>query len=156
VREVDPYGVMHRVGYWYAVGHCHLRGGMRLFRLDRVLEVKMLEETFVRPAGLDSSAALLSAVANTQGEEWLVDVLLETGIEDACWQLPSIGLALEQTGGGTLLRCSTWSLDWVARVLAGLDCSFVVRRPVELREALERRAERISTLAKHSEEDASS
>ena len=30
VREVDPCGVMHREGYWYAVGHCHLRGGMRL------------------------------------------------------------------------------------------------------------------------------
>src|SRR5215208_6146068 len=42
-REVDPYGVMHREGYWYAVGHCHLRGGMRLFRLDRVLEAEMLE-----------------------------------------------------------------------------------------------------------------
>ncbi len=43
-----------------------------------------------------------------------------------------------------------------ARVLAGLDCSFVVRRPVELREALERRAERISTLAKNTEKEASS
>jgi predicted DNA-binding transcriptional regulator YafY len=155
VREVDPYGVMHREGYWYAVGHCYLRGGMRLFRLDRLLGVKMLEETFVRPAGLDSSAALLSAVANTLGEEWSVEVLLKTKLEDVSWRLPSIGFVLEETQGGTLLRCSTWSLDWVARVLAGLDCSFVVRRPVELRQALERRAERISTLAKHTEKEAS-
>jgi predicted DNA-binding transcriptional regulator YafY len=153
---VDPYGVMHREGYWYAVGHCHLRGGMRLFRLDRVLGAKMLEETFVRPAGLDSSAALLSAVANTQGEKWSVEVLLKTGVEDVSWRLPSIGFVLEETQGGTLLRCSTWSLDWVARVLAGLDCSFVVRRPAELRKALERRAERIFTLARHTEKDASS
>ena len=152
-REVDPYGVMHREGYWYAVGHCHLRGGMRLFRLDRVLGVEMLEETFVRPAGLDSPGALLSAVANTRGERWSVEVLLETGIEDARWQLPPIGFALEETEGGTHLRCSTWSLDWVARVLAGLDCSFVVRRPDELGEALERRAERISTLAKRTEKE---
>jgi predicted DNA-binding transcriptional regulator YafY len=155
-REVDPYGVMHREGYWYAVGHCHLRGGMRLFRLDRVLDAALLEETFARPAGLDSPGALLNAVANTPGEEWSVEVLLETRVEDVSWRLPSIGLVLEETRGGTLLRCSTWSLDWVARVLAGLDCSFVVRRPVELREALERRAERISTLAKHAEKEASS
>jgi predicted DNA-binding transcriptional regulator YafY len=46
------------------------------------------------------------------------------------------------------LRCSTWSLDWIARVLAGLDCSFIVRRPDELREALERRAEKIANLSK--------
>lgn len=150
-REVDPYGVMHRDGHWYAAGHCHLREGMRLFRLDRVLQAQMLRETFARPANLDSPGALLSAVANTQGDEWSVEVLLEIGIEDALRQLPAVGLALEQAEDGTLLRCSTWNLDWMARVLAGLDCSFVVQRPAELRAALERRAEEIASLAKRTE-----
>jgi predicted DNA-binding transcriptional regulator YafY len=154
-REVDPYGVMHREGYWYAVGHCHLRGGMRLFRLDRVLDAEMLEEIFARPAGLDSPGAVLSAVANTPGDRWSVEVLLETRVEEVRGQLPSVGLSLEQTEGGTLLRCSTWSLEWPARVLAGLDCSFVVRRPAELRDALELRAEKIATLAKRTERKAS-
>jgi predicted DNA-binding transcriptional regulator YafY len=155
-REVDPYGVMHREGYWYAVGYCHLREGMRLFRLDRVLEAEMLEETFARPAGLDSPGAVLSAVANTHGDRWSVEVLLETGVDEMRGQLPSVGLSLEQTEGGTLLRCSTWSLEWPARVLAGLDCSFVVRRPTELRDALEQRAEKLATLAKRTEREASS
>jgi predicted DNA-binding transcriptional regulator YafY len=155
-RDVDPFGVMHRDGYWYAVGHCHLRGGMRLFRLDRVLEAKMLEETFARPAGFHSPGAVLSAVANTPGDRWSVEVLLETRVEEVRGQLPSVGLSLEQTEGGTLLRCSTWNLDWPARMLAGLDCSFVVRRPAELRDALELRAEKIATLAKRTEREASS
>jgi predicted DNA-binding transcriptional regulator YafY len=155
-REVDPYGVMHREGYWYAVGYCHLRKGMRLFRLDRVLEAEMLKETFARPAGLDSPGAVLSAVANTHGDRWSVEVLLETRVEEVRGQLPSVGLSLEQTEGGTLLRCSTWSLEWPARVLAGLDCSFVVRRPTELRDALEQRAEKLATLAKRTEREASS
>jgi predicted DNA-binding transcriptional regulator YafY len=155
-RVVDLYGVMQREGYWYAAGHCHLRGGMRLFRLDRVLEAELLDDTFARPAGLDSPGAVLSAVASTPGDEWSVEVLLETSAEDARWQLPSIGLALEQTEGGTLLRCSTWSLDWIARVLAGLDCSFIVRRPGELQDALERRAEKIATLSKRTERAAPS
>jgi predicted DNA-binding transcriptional regulator YafY len=155
-RAVDLYGVMQREGYWYAAGHCHLRGSMRLFRLDRVLEAEMLDDTFARPAGLDSPGAVLKAVASTPGDEWSVEVLLETRAEDALWQLPSVGLALEQAEGGTLLRCSTWSLDWIARVLAGLDCSFIVRRPDELREALERRAEKIAALSKRTEGAASS
>jgi predicted DNA-binding transcriptional regulator YafY len=153
-REVDPYGVMHREGYWYTVGHCHLRGGMRLFRLDRVLEAETLEETFARPVGLDSPGAALSAVANTPGDRWSVEVLLETRVEEVRGQLPSVGLSLEQTEGGTLLRCSTWSLEWPARLLAGLDCSFVVRRPAELRDALELRAEKIVTLARRTEREA--
>ena len=155
-REVDPYGVMHREGYWYAVGHCHLREGMRLFRLDRVLDAEMLEETFARPAGLDPPGAVLSAVANTHGDRWSVEVLLETSVEEVRGQLPSVGLSLEQTERGTLLRCSTWSLEWPARVLAGLDCSFVVRRPTELRDALEQRAEKLAALAKRTEREASS
>jgi predicted DNA-binding transcriptional regulator YafY len=155
-REVDPYGVIHREGYWYAVGYCHLRKGMRLFRLDRVLEAEMLKETFARPAGLDSPGAVLSAVANTHGDRWSVEVLLETRVEEVRGQLPSVGLSLEQTEGGTLLRCSTWSLEWPARVLAGLDCSFVVRRPTELRDALEQRAEKLATLARRTEREASS
>ena len=146
-RAVDPYGVMLREGYWYAAGHCHLRGGLRLFRLDRVLEAVMLEEGFERPAGLDSPRALLGAVADTPGDEWSVEVLLEADAKEASWQLPSVGFALEQTEGGTLLRCSTSDLDWVARVLAGLESPFVVRRPAELRDALQRRAEEISALA---------
>jgi predicted DNA-binding transcriptional regulator YafY len=150
-RAVDLYGVMQREGYWYAAGHCHLRGSMRLFRLDRVLEAEMLDDTFARPAGLDSPGAVLSAVASTPGDEWLVEVLLETSAEEARWQLPTVGLALEQAEGGTLLRCSTWSLDWMARVLAGLDCSFIVRRPDELRDALERRAEKIAVLSRRTE-----
>ena len=155
-REVEPYGVMHRDAYWYAVGHCHLRGGMRLFRLDRVLEAEMLEETFLRPVGLDSPGAVLSAVADTSGDRWSVEVLLEARVEEVRGGLPSVGLSLEQTEGGTLLRCSTWSLEWPARLLAGLDCSFVVRRPAELRDALEQRAEKLATLAKRTEKKASS
>ena len=129
---------------------------MRLFRLDRVLEAEMLGETFARPVGLDSPGAMLSAVANTPGDRWSVEVLLETRVEEVRGQLPSVGLSLEKTEGGTLLRCSTWSLEWPARLLAVLDCSFVVRRPAELRDALELRAEKIATLAKRTGREASS
>ena len=83
-------------------------------------------------------------------------VLLETEAEDARRQLPPMGIGLEQTQGGTLLRCPTRNLGWMARVLAGLDCPFVVRQPDELREALERRAREISALAKRTEKEAPS
>jgi predicted DNA-binding transcriptional regulator YafY len=153
-REVDPYGVTYRDGYWYSVGHCHLRGGMRLFRLDRVLEADMLEETFARPMDLNTPSAVLSAVANTPGDRWSVEVLLETRMEEVRGQLPAVGFSLEQTEGGTILRCSTWTLEWPARVLAGLDCSFVVWRPAELRDALEQRAEKLAILARRKEREA--
>jgi hypothetical protein len=39
--------------------------------------------------------------------------------------------------------------------LAGLECPFVVRAPNELKEALERRAEEISALARRTEQTCS-
>ena len=35
-RMVDVYGYAWRRGHWIFVGHCHLRGGVRMFYLDRV------------------------------------------------------------------------------------------------------------------------
>ena len=39
-REFDPYGLAYRGGCWYAVGHCHLRKGLRSFRIDRIHGVR--------------------------------------------------------------------------------------------------------------------
>ncbi len=35
-REVDPYGIFFEHGSWYLVGHCHLRNGIRCFRVSRI------------------------------------------------------------------------------------------------------------------------
>ena len=151
-REVDPYGVAHREGRWYAAGHCHLRGGLRLFRVDRVVQVEVLDDTFARPTGLGSPETMMEAAANAPGDEWSVEVLVEASAEESRRQLPAVGLSLEPSAGGTILRCRTWDLGWVARVLAGLDSPFVIRRPPELRGALERRAAEVSALAKRTGE----
>jgi hypothetical protein len=124
--------------------------------VDRILEAEILDDTFVRPAGFASPEALMNAAANTPGSEWSVEVLLEMALEDARRQLPSTGLALEPAEGGALLRCRTWDLGWVARLLAGLDRPFIVRRPAELRRALERRAGEITALARRTDAEASS
>ncbi len=36
-REVEPYGLFNRRGYWYLVGRCYFRGETRCFKLDRVV-----------------------------------------------------------------------------------------------------------------------
>ena len=154
-RAVDPYGVVHREGYWYAAGHCHLRGGLRLFRVDRIVEAEILDDTFERPERFESPEALLNAAANTPGSEWSVEVLLEMPVDDARRQLPDMGLSLEQTEAGTILSCRTWDLGWISRLLAGLNHPFIIRHPAELREALEQHATEILTQARRPETETS-
>jgi proteasome accessory factor C len=45
-REVDPYAVFADEGAWYMRGHCHLAGGERLFRVDRINEAELLDTVF--------------------------------------------------------------------------------------------------------------
>ena len=51
VRVVHPYGMAYGEGHWYAVGHCTLEQGLRIFRLDRILAADVTEQEFEPPAG---------------------------------------------------------------------------------------------------------
>ena len=149
-RVVEPYAVLQREGRWHLFGHCHLRRGARLFRLDRMLEAEVLDETFERPAELDAPEAMLEAVANAHGP-WKVEVLLQTSMERAREGVTPMLASLEETEGGVLMRCTTSNLDGMARVVAGLFYPLVVRHPPELRDALKRHAAEIAALAERTE-----
>ena len=43
-RRVDPWHVVLDAGTWYLMGHDHLRNDARTFRIDRILDVRLLDE----------------------------------------------------------------------------------------------------------------
>lgn len=45
-REVDPYHLFNYEGIWYLVGYCYKRLEIRDFALDRIRELKILNERF--------------------------------------------------------------------------------------------------------------
>ncbi len=147
-RAFDPYGIVFHAGFWYAVGHCHLRGAPRVFRLDRVLGVAPSDEeaTFTRPDGFDSLDAVRRALTATP-REYAVVVTLATTLDEARRHIPPSLAALEEIADGVALRCSTDSPEWLARIIAGLGCDLVVHEPPELRAALRRLADRLRTMA---------
>ncbi len=150
MRHIDPYGMVHHWERWYTVGWCHLRQDVRVFRVDRVLDVTIQEETFSRPAEFDSLRHVLDALASAPWG-WEVEVLLETTLEDAQRRVPPGGAVLEAVSGGVALRGNFEQLDALARTLLMLHCPFVVRRPAELRLALRRLAEEVAGLAERQE-----
>jgi predicted DNA-binding transcriptional regulator YafY len=146
-RVVDPYAIVQGDAFWYTFGYCHLREGRRLFRLDRVLAVERLDESFELPPGFDSPDGVLEALSDMREDRWSVEVLLETTEQEARAQLPKMGVSLQETPEGLVMRSSTSDLAWMARVLAGLSFPFVVRTPPELREALRSLSAEIAALA---------
>jgi predicted DNA-binding transcriptional regulator YafY len=57
-RLVDPYALVHRWGWTYLVGYCHLRQAVRSFRLDRIEALEVRLELFDPPASFDIQAYL--------------------------------------------------------------------------------------------------
>lgn len=52
-RVVDPYGLVHRSGWWYVVAYCHLRRALRTFRVDRIQNLEPLHQSFQKPQDFD-------------------------------------------------------------------------------------------------------
>jgi predicted DNA-binding transcriptional regulator YafY len=133
-REVEPYSVLHLDGRWYVVGHCRLRVGLRSFRVDRMLDIRLLDEYFDRPSGFDARAYLRHALPFAPSP-WLVEVWLDLPLEEAHWRVRPHRMMLEADGEGTVLRCGTGDLEWMAAVLLSLKCPITIRQPLALLDA---------------------
>jgi predicted DNA-binding transcriptional regulator YafY len=48
-RQVNPYHLIFKDGFWYLVGFCHWRQDRRLFRVDRIRHIRLLPEKFTPP-----------------------------------------------------------------------------------------------------------
>lgn len=46
-RTVEPYQLVLKNSQWYFQGYCHIRNDFRLFRLSRILNLHMEEDTFI-------------------------------------------------------------------------------------------------------------
>lgn len=57
-RGLDPYALVHRWGWWYVIGLCHVHNEVRTFRVDRISEVTLSENIFVKSTGFDLQAYL--------------------------------------------------------------------------------------------------
>lgn len=143
-RALDPYGLVYLGGRWYAAGWCHLRSDLRVFRLDRVLDVgpSPAGEGFVRPPEFEPLAFVRESLARAPGA-WHVEALLETDLESARRRVPAHQATLEPAPDGVRLCLYVECLDWAARFLVGLGCRFTVRRPAELGAVLRRLAEQL-------------
>jgi predicted DNA-binding transcriptional regulator YafY len=61
-REVEPYGLICRHGSWYLVGRCRRQEKRRIYLLDHVKHLEVVENsTFKRPAGLNISGIFKDA-----------------------------------------------------------------------------------------------
>jgi len=132
-RLVDPYALVHRSGWWYFVGYCHLRRAMRTFRLDRVLDLGLTGDPFDPPKDFDIHAYL----EETFAEQPIVQTRLRFAPEAA--HIVHANLATweshhEDLDGSFEVTLSAPDLPWLASMVLSFSTWVTVLEPPELRD----------------------
>ena len=134
-REIEPYAVVHRGGWWYVVGHCRLRNALRSFRLDRIVELTLLDKTFQTPADFDIRAFLAQAFES----ETKVQVRMRFAPQGAhiARDLSGIWDALEeQSDSAVIVTLTMPDLQWAASMALGFGPIVTVLEPEELQQTV--------------------
>lgn len=142
-RKVEPYGIVGWNGHWYLIGYCCLRQDHRTFRLDRIQQVEMLEESFGRPEDFDCRAY----VGRQQSGGLDVEVMFQAPLYTVQQRIPATYGSLTAAPNGVLFQGQYDNIDGMARYLMSLNIPFVIHKPTQLREALLRLAEQMTQIA---------
>ena len=140
-RPFDPYGIVHHAGEWYVVGHCHKRGDVRTFRIDRIAALATTGERFEIPAGFDLEAyrreRLYVPSADSVTVRVVLDPLAVTRI-GANWPVGEVTMA-DDGSAELLVDCD--GFEWVTSWVLGLGRHAWIAAPDEARQAMRDRIE---------------
>jgi predicted DNA-binding transcriptional regulator YafY len=164
-RVVHPYGLVAHSGRWYVTGADSSSGEVRTFRVDRIEHLRALPGSFDQPEDFDAAAHVLTGLAQAP---WAYDVALRVqaspdrirsrfpeGIAtvEEIRPTPPTSTQPEDQADSTgreawfRVRIRAERLEWIAPLLAALDCPFVIEQPSELRGLVDDLAQRLTRYA---------
>ena len=142
-RDIDPYVLVHGWGWQYCLGYCHLRQGIRSFRVDRILELAFLDETFEIPADFDLEAYVASEPyfqPRVQARLYFAPEVALVALDNrAYWDTLE-----KQPDGSVIVGFATPELEAAASVVLSYGYPAVVLEPADLRELVRERARAIA------------
>jgi predicted DNA-binding transcriptional regulator YafY len=142
-REVNPYALAFRGGYWYLVAYCHLREAMRTFRVDRLREAVPLEEGFTPPRDFDVRAYLEETMQPQIAHE--VVVHLDERVAPLVREYAGDWMGLtDHEDGSVTARFGAEDLNWAAGWVLSYGTTARVLEPPELVERVREEAEAVA------------
>lgn len=144
VRDADPYALVHVAEVWYMVAYCHVRHDIRNFRLNRIVQLRVLDQTFVRPTNFEIKDG------DPTDRMLMIQALFDA--ETARWvqESPSYyQTAAEDRGDGWLVTLHVRHEDEILQWLLGWGAHVQVLAPDSLRTRIAQQAQ--ATLSLYAE-----
>lgn len=147
---VDPYFLEPSAAGFatYLIGHSHTHGGMRTFKVERIVSAERLPQGFELPPDLRVDSLLASAWGIIWGEGHDVKLRFSPEVawraRESRWH-PTQALE-DLPDGGCILTLTVASLMEVGRWVRGWGDGVEVLAPAELRDELRRESVRLARL----------
>ncbi|CAA9244400.1 MAG: hypothetical protein AVDCRST_MAG20-1894 [uncultured Acidimicrobiales bacterium] len=125
-RVVEPHVAFQRRGRWYLAAHCHLRGGVRRFRVDRIQQLEETGERF-EPVRAPPPEGIFDP-----GDD-AVHVVLRLPVS-ARWVVEAYPLEWEEVDGRLIVHVRLLGTAWLERLLLRVGPGAEVLEPPELRD----------------------
>jgi proteasome accessory factor C len=138
-RDVDPMRVISFDAHWYLEGWCHRAEDVRLFRLDRIEALTVLDEDGTPPATAEPRD-LDSGVFTPQADDQLVRLALGPGATWVSDYYPTESVEAAQDGGA-VITLRTADTAWLRRLMWRLGSQARVLEPAELALEVQRGAQ---------------
>ncbi|MDF2681796.1 MAG: transcriptional regulator [Brevibacillus sp.] len=139
-RVVAPYGLALVNGSWVMLGHCDLRGDIRHFRLSRMSELKVREETYQRPAHFN-----LQEYQPADDRKQYVRLLAQHSIAQRIKESYYFYIdSMEEQEDGLLVTLRVRQKEEVLHWVLGWGASVVVLEPESFRERIREEIEKMS------------
>lgn len=132
-REMDPYALAFRQGWWYVIGYCHLRQNVRSFRIDRIRSIEQLEASYQIPSDFDPQKYLAFEI-QSQSQ---VHVRLHLAAEVAAFALSTPAAwdsVAPQSDGSAIVTANLPDIYWAASMTLSYGPGAVVLEPKALRQ----------------------
>ncbi len=145
-RELDPYGLVHHAGEWYAVGHCHKRGDTRTFRVDRIASLERLDARFDVPEEFDLETYRREHLYVPSADAVAVRVHLDplaTARVGAAWP---VGEVTSNDDGSSDIVIDCEGFEWVTGWALGFGKHAWIIGPPDARAAMRERVESMAQL----------
>lgn len=132
-RNVDVYALLHRWGWWYIIGFCHLRQAVRSFRVDRIETLTLLTEKFLIPPGFDIHTYLESEMQFTPAI--IVSMRFDAqGADLARANRSSWETLEEQPDGSVIISFASPDENWAISSILAYGPMVTVLEPLEIRD----------------------
>jgi len=150
-RRVDPYGIVHHAGEWYVVGHCHKRGDVRTFRIDRIAALAPPppgeDARFSPPVDFDLETYRRERLYVPSADAITVRVHLDPLAVTRVGAAWPVGEVTMNDDGSAEILIDSEGLEWVTGWVLQFGRHAWIVGPVEARAAMRDRIARVRALA---------